>query len=78
MKKEFLIVWSLLVLATLISGLVAVYKISFAVEIILQLAALKFIGVAFYFMKIKKANPFWKVAIVSFVVLFTVINILIL
>jgi hypothetical protein len=29
-------------------------------------------------MKIKKANPFWKVAIVSFVVLFTVINILIL
>jgi hypothetical protein len=67
-----------LVLATLISGLVSIYGVHFFVEIILLLAVLKFIGVAFYFMELKKAHPFWKVVIASFVLLFTVINIIIL
>jgi len=34
--------------------------------IILGLSFLKFIGVAFYFMELKKANSFWKVLLICF------------
>ena len=39
----------------------------YLIQIIMLLAMLKFIGVIFNFMELKKAHVFWKVAIISFI-----------
>jgi hypothetical protein len=39
-------------------------------EVILFLSGLKFSLVAFHFMELKKANSFWKIAILLYIVLF--------
>ncbi|TDQ25399.1 cytochrome C oxidase subunit IV family protein [Tenacibaculum caenipelagi] len=45
----------------------------YTVHIILALAVLKFGGVAFQFMELKKAHAFWKILILSFLFIFTVL-----
>ena len=42
----------------------------YLIQIIMLLAVLKFIGVIFNYMELKKAHVFWKVAIISFISLF--------
>jgi len=37
---------------------------------ILILSALKFIGISFYFMDLKKAHPFWKIIVCSYLLVF--------
>lgn len=70
MTKQHIITWVLLLVLTVISGLVSNAALTYVIPIIMILAALKFIGVAFNFMEMKKANVFWKVLIVSFLVVF--------
>ena len=70
MTKQNIRTWLLLLILTVIAGLISSTNIAYAIPFILILAALKFMGVAFSFMEIKKANLFWKVLIVSFLVVF--------
>ena len=79
MKKELSITWILLLFLTVASAFIANYYINgnYLVQLILLLAVLKFIGVAFNFMELKKAHAFWKITTIAFIVLFF-ISILIL
>lgn len=55
---------------TVTAGLASSSSYTYAVPIILGLAMLKFIGVAFGFMEMKKANPFWKALIIASLLVF--------
>ena len=70
MSKQNIRTWLLLLTLTVIAGLISSTNFAYTVPLILVLAALKFMGVAFSFMEMKKANLFWKVLIVSFLVVF--------
>jgi hypothetical protein len=67
MEKTYNITWLVLILLTIVSTLFANSEIKYFAIIILGLSFLKFIGVAFYFMELKKANYFWKVLLICFV-----------
>jgi hypothetical protein len=66
-------VWFLLMLLTAITIITTVFF--FSKTLIIGLFTAKFILVVFHFMEIKKAHNFWRLAIVSMVML---INLLIL
>ena len=69
----------LLYILTLASSLASayLYGANYFVVLILGLAALKFLLVAFQFMEIKKAHVFWKMFIVFYLAIFIlVINII--
>lgn len=70
MTKPLTLTWIILVALTLISAFFAQWGGAYTVLIILALSALKFIGIAFQFMEIKKAHVFWKVIIIAFVLIF--------
>jgi len=72
--KYFKVLLSLLIL-TILSAFVVRLNIGLkaASAIILALFMLKFLGVVFYFMELKKAHVFWKSAIIIFVLLFSTI-----
>ena len=70
MNKQNVITWILLLFLTVIAGLVSNAQISYVIPLILLLAVLKFIGVAFNFMELRKANAFWGVLIIGFLVVF--------
>ncbi len=70
MTKQHIITWVILMILTVTSGLVSQSVAAFVVPVILLLAAFKFIGVAFNFMEMKKANIFWKILIVGYLVVF--------
>lgn len=69
MERTFNITWLILILLTVISAVFANLDIDNVAIIILGLSFLKFIGVAFFFMELKKANVFWKVLLVAFLAL---------
>ncbi len=66
MERTFNITWLVLIVLTIISAVFANLDIAYVAIIILGLSFLKFIGVAFFFMELKKANVFWKVLLVAF------------
>jgi len=72
MNKSLTIVWLFLVVLTLLSVSVSSALIGYAYQsqVIIFFALIKFIGVTFYFMNLKKAHPFWKIITVVFIVLF--------
>lgn len=70
MTKQNTITWVLLMALTVIAGLVSSASIAYMVPLVLLLAILKFIGVSFNFMEIKKANLFWKVLLLSYLIVF--------
>ncbi len=70
MTKRNIITWGVLMILTVIAGLVSSASIPFLIPIILLLACLKIMGVTFSFMEMRKANPFWKVLIVGYLILF--------
>lgn len=70
MTKQNIITWVLLMILTVIAGLVSSANSVYIIPLILLLAVLKFMGVAFNFMELKKANVFWKVIVVGFLSLF--------
>lgn len=69
MEKTFNITWFLLIGLTLLTAIFANLDLSYIGIIILVLAFLKFMGVAFFFMELQKANVFWKILLIGFVVL---------
>ena len=80
MKKHlFIKVLLLLIGLTTMSALVAngLLISSFSQSIIIFLSILKFIGVSFYFMELKKAHIFWKSSVLIFLIMFSVITIII-
>lgn len=72
MKKSVTITWIILILLTISSALVSNLDSKYVVLIILILSALKFFGIAFRFMEIRKANLFWKTIIIGFIFLFAI------
>jgi len=70
MTKQNIITWILLLVLTVISGLVSNAALTYVIPIIMILAVLKFMGVAFNFMEMKKAHVFWKILIVGYLVVF--------
>ncbi|MEZ4969252.1 MAG: cytochrome C oxidase subunit IV family protein [Flavobacteriaceae bacterium] len=70
MKNTFLTTWAFLVFFTLMTVFVVDIPFQYTAVPILGLAFLKCIGVAFYFMELKKANLFWKVSLVLFLLVF--------
>lgn len=62
----------LLLILTILAALVVTLDIGLkaASALILVLFMLKFLGVAFYFMDLKKAHIFWKSAVLIFVLIF--------
>jgi uncharacterized membrane-anchored protein len=74
-KNIFLNVLIILVLLTAISALVSMNLIgsTYVAEIIIFLSILKFIGVSFYFMELKKAHIFWKASVLIYLLFFSTI-----
>ena len=70
MTKQNISTWILLLVLTVIAGLVSSTSLTYLVPLILILAVLKFIGVAFNFMEMKKAHVFWKILLISYLVVF--------
>lgn len=81
MKKNlFLKVLIALIFLTALSAFVSsnIIETNYVTVIIIILSILKFIGVSFYFMELKKAHVFWKSSILFFVMIFAIITIIIL
>ncbi len=75
--KKAKITLVLLVILTILSAVVSNHAVKYAGTIILVLAGLKFIGIAYYFMDLIKAHVFWRTIIGVFVfVLLAVILVL--
>ncbi|WP_111706701.1 cytochrome C oxidase subunit IV family protein [Lutibacter citreus] len=72
-NSKFLGVWIALIVLTVISALVSNSSLYYASSIIIILAVVKFIGISFYFMELKKAHIFWKASVLFYLVLFSII-----
>ena len=74
MKKKLTIVWIVLIVFTLISAIISTNfsDNKYAINMIIFLAVLKFIGVSFYLMELKKEHVFWKISVLVFLVLFMI------
>ena len=73
MKKNTTITWVILIILTIASALISKLESTYIVLIILILSALKFFGIAFQFMELKKAHPFWKGMIMGFIIIFATV-----
>ncbi len=79
-NKIFLQVWVVLILLTITTALISntALSIKSAALLILGIAVVKFYGVSFYFMEVRKAHLFWKITLLFCVLLFFIISLLIL
>jgi len=73
MNSRTIYVWILLVILTVAVGVISSFPFSYAVVAILVLSGIKFIGVSFYFMELKKAHIFWKISVLIYLLLFLTI-----
>ena len=73
MNRRIILVWVLLVLLTIAVGIISSLPLSYAAVAILIISVIKFIGVSFYFMELKKAHIFWKISVLIYVLLFSTI-----
>jgi len=69
--KKLNITLSILILLTVIAVVTSELEMKYAAFALLGFAIIKFIGVAFFFMDLRKAHTFWKVAILIFLLIFT-------
>ncbi|SFN50570.1 Cytochrome C oxidase subunit IV [Bizionia echini] len=76
-QKALLYVLMVLILLTVISAVISNLKIGNATDIIMILAALKFLVVAFYFMELRDAHIFWKLLLIGCLTIFTGLTIII-
>ena len=70
MHRTTTITWIILIGLTISSAVFSMLQYEYFEFIILTLAILKFIGIAFQFMELKKAHVFWKVVICVFLIIF--------
>jgi heme/copper-type cytochrome/quinol oxidase subunit 4 len=75
MKKKDIYTLGMLIVLTITTAIFSTQfsELKYVVAIILGLSAIKFILVAFQFMELKKANPFWKFLVVIYLILFVTI-----
>lgn len=71
MNKAINITYLVLIILTITSALLSKLNTSNIAILVLLLALLKFIGISFQFMELKKANVFWKIIALGFIFLFT-------
>ena len=71
-------VWVLIIMLIFLSALIANSSFVCAMESVLVISMLKFSGISFYFMGLRKAHIFWKSSVVIFVLLFSIITMLII
>lgn len=69
-QKSFLYVLILLIVLTVISAIVSNSELANATQIIMILAALKFLAIGFYFMELRHANVFWKILLIGCLTIF--------
>lgn len=74
MNKTTSITLVFLLLLTITSALFSQMIGKSIVHIILGLSALKFLGVAFQFMELKKAHLFWKLSLLGYLTLFIILT----
>lgn len=67
------LVWYLLIALTILAAVIAGFDSTYVMLFVLVISVLKFSAVAFYFMNLRKAHPFWKISVLGFLCLFTVI-----
>jgi len=60
-----------LIFLTVLSAFISTLDANYVIAAIMILAVLKFIGVSFFFMDIRKAHVFWKIIIVLFLLFFS-------
>jgi len=77
-NRLYIRVWVLIIMLTFLSALIANSDFVYTMEVVLVISMLKFIGISFYFMGLRKAHVFWKSSIVIFVLLFSIITMLII
>ena len=79
-KQQLLLIWIALIVLTILVALVSnmLRDLQYATIVILGISMLKFIGVSFYFMELKKAHVFWKVSILTYLFLFSTITLIFL
>ena len=72
MQKKDIFTILLLIILTVITSLISGFynKLEIISISILSLSGIKFLAVAFQFMELKKANPFWKFLIPTFLIIF--------
>lgn len=70
MKKQSSITWIILLVLTVIAGLISGSSYEYISIFILLFASLKFVGVAFDFMEMRKANRAWQVLLIAYLLLF--------
>ena len=76
--NKLTITWVVLLVLTIISGISSTDEGKYITALILIMAVVKFILVTFKFMELAKAHSFWKVAIISYLSIFTIIILLVL
>ena len=69
--KKLNITLSILILLTIIAAVTSELEIKHAAIALIGFAIIKFIGVTFFFMDLRKAHLFWKAAILIFLLIFT-------
>ncbi len=67
-----------LILLTLIAAYISTTAGVYTAAGILIVSACKFVGISCYFMEMKKAHVFWKIAILIYLFLFTVIALILI
>jgi len=78
MEKKTIYTWVTLLVLTVISGIISTQTSNYIPIIIILLASFKFIGVAFDFMELRKANVFWKILVLSFLTVFNTVVLIML
>ena len=72
------VTWVILIILTIIAGFSTLVGGKYFIAIILIMAVVKFIFVSFKFMELAKAHSFWKVAIIFYLSIFTIIILLVI
>ncbi|UMB60404.1 cytochrome C oxidase subunit IV family protein [Lutibacter sp. A80] len=74
-NKIFLKVWFALILLTITTALISNFTLNLksTALLILGISVVKFLGVSFYFMELKKAHLFWKTTVLVFILFLAII-----
>ncbi len=70
MNKSAITTWVSLLILTVIAALLSNLDNKFVVFLIIGISAIKFLGISFQFMELKKAHSFWKGCVFLFIFIF--------
>ncbi len=77
-KSRLVKIWILLVLLTISSALVGnnFPHYNYIIAVIIGLTMVKFLGISFYFMELRKAHSFWKTIVIIYLLIFSIIAVI--